>query len=81
MNNYLKYSCIRNILPHTGPHYYEDSVNNFDSNFGQKGTFDLKQYDVSNKIIVLDLESPKTRIALDRLAGEIIQDARTDLVL
>ena len=39
LSNYSKYSCLRNILSHTGPHYYDSTVTNFDSNFGQIGTY------------------------------------------
>jgi hypothetical protein len=79
--NYSKYSCIRNIFSHNGPYYNDGTVNNFDSYFGQTNLVDWKEYDKSQKKIVLDLDSAKTLASLDKLAEELIKDAKTVLNL
>jgi hypothetical protein len=50
-------------------------VEDFNKEFGAT-TFDLKRYDPHNGIIVLDLESPKTKKSLAKLAHEIIIEAK-----
>lgn len=81
LSNYCKFSCIRNVLSHDGPNYRESTIKDFDYYFVQNSTFDLKHYDFRKKIIVIDMDSNKTKGALDRLAGEIIEDAKRVLNL
>ena len=48
-------------------------------NYYKESYFDYKRYDKNNKIIVFDLESGKTRQRFERLAKELITDAKAFL--
>jgi hypothetical protein len=75
LQNYCKYSCLSSILSHAPP-YKRETVKDFEAGFNLS-SINFNRYDPMNGIIVFDLESNKTRRSLDKVAKEIIKDARS----
>jgi hypothetical protein len=80
VKDYCKFKCIRNILSHKeGVPLHKDTMNDFIKYFDPNvhTIFDFKQYDLKNRIIILDHESNKTKHALGQIARDLISEAKS----
>jgi hypothetical protein len=81
VKDYSKYKCIRDILSHKEPELFQETISNFDKYFGRPNSFDLKQFDLNKRIIIIDFESDKTKRTLNKLARELIEEGKIILKL
>lgn len=80
VKDYFKYKCIRNILSHKeGQQLHQDTMNDFIKYFGPNvyDAFDFKQYDGKKRLIILDFESSKTKQTLEKIARDLIREAKS----
>jgi hypothetical protein len=83
VTEYNKYKCIRNILSHKeGDKLHKNTMEAFKQYFRPiHDTFDFKHCDVSNRIIIFDSDSSKTKRTLEKVDGDLISEVRKILKL
>lgn len=80
--NHDKYYGLRQILSHApnysskNPPYNKATINKFTSYF-DKSDFDYLEYDPSNLIIILDMNSTKTRQTLEGIFSNLINEVKS----
>lgn len=71
---YYKYYALRNVLAHS-PAYIPSTIKYFLEYFDEN-SFDYLRYDLDNKIIILNLNSNKTKNQLNRLVKALMKEIR-----
>lgn len=75
IRGYHKYACIRNILTHDK--LYQHVKKDFTKYFPHKhSAFDFKDYVPPKNIIILNLQSPKTKLTLEKVARDLIRKVK-----
>jgi hypothetical protein len=71
---YYKYYALRNVLAHS-PEYEAKTIRYFLEYFDEN-SFDYLRYDLDDKIIILNLNSNKTKNLLNSLVKELMNETR-----
>jgi hypothetical protein len=83
VKDYDKYKCIRDILSHKeGQRLHGNTKSNFLSYFKPvHDAFDFMYCDESYGVFIFDLDSPKTKQTLEKVAADLISEVRNTLKL
>lgn len=75
--NYARYQVLRHLFSHEPP-YHHNTISQFLKEFNNND-FDYNKFDPSNNIIIIDMESGKTKSLLNNIASNLISELRKEL--